>query len=333
MKQSVFKGLQVGIDKTDMDEKATPDCMNVRIDNPIGALNNLVGMVKHGGIGFNEAIVAIHQLEDYIFCLSGDTLHKGYGSWQNLEGFHCAYDLSYDPTTKYIYIADGTADCIVKTKIDGTGWLSYGTTGSGEGNFDGLRGISYDRTSGYIYIADTHNGRVVKTKIDGTGWTTLGGFDHPTGIYCDIYSEYIYVGQRGGSPRKLIKTKINGDGWTELTGMNDIWGIHYDKDSEFIYLADPGSPPQIVKTKINGDGWTTYEVPGALGIFYDKTSGYIYVINNNEGRLIRTKIDGSGYVTYDNFFQGGTMYGLDYDPVNGIAFMADGNRGQIIKVG
>ncbi|NOZ64123.1 MAG: hypothetical protein GXO71_04195, partial [Caldiserica bacterium] len=62
---------------------------------------------------------------------------------------------------------------IVKTKIDGTGWQTYGSKGPGVGQFNNPRGIDYDSITGYIYIADSGNNRIVKTKIDGTGWQTL----------------------------------------------------------------------------------------------------------------------------------------------------------------
>ena len=52
--------------------------------------------------------------------------------------------VDYDSSSGYIYIADSENNRIVKTKIDGTGWTTFGSEGSGAGEFSRPVGIHYD---------------------------------------------------------------------------------------------------------------------------------------------------------------------------------------------
>lgn len=155
---------------------------------------------------------------------------------------------------------------IVKTKIDGTGWTTYGSNGTGAGQFKSPSGVFYDSSSEYLYIADGNNHRLVKTKIDGTGWTTYGSsgsgtgqFNYPRGIFYDSSSDYIYVAD--SSNARLVKTKIDGTGWTIYGSSGSGTGqffyptdISYNSSTEDIYVVDYGNN-RLVKTKIDGTGW------------------------------------------------------------------------------
>jgi len=219
--------------------------------------------------------------------------------------YPCGID--YDPATEFIYVADYDNHRIVKTKIDGTGFVSLGSEGSGEGQFLNPSDVYYDPATEYLYIADRRNYRVVKTKIDGTGWTTYGSSGYGVGkfsgfldgLYYDPVSEFIYVmaGFEGSTYNKeLIKTKLDGSwtGWTTLGGFLASHCLHYDPASEFIYTTQ-GGDYAIIKTKIDGTGWVTYGTDGSgvgqffhpYGIFYDSNTKEIYVTGNNN-RIVKT---------------------------------------------
>jgi DNA-binding beta-propeller fold protein YncE len=131
--------------------------------------------------------------------------------------FMYPFDVAYDPTTDYVYIADTTNHRIVKTKLDGSEWYTFGTWGYGVYEFSYPRGVCYDVNSGYLYVADTDNNRIVKTKFDGTGWMTIGDnsdtyqFFYPTGIAYDSATDYIYVVDKLN--RRIVRTRIDGMGW------------------------------------------------------------------------------------------------------------------------
>jgi DNA-binding beta-propeller fold protein YncE len=112
---------------------------------------------------------------------------------QSKPSFNGPMGIAYDSANDYVYVADSGNNRIVKTKMDGTGWIAYGELGSTVGKFNNPSSIFYDTVGGYLYIADTGNTRIVKTKMDGTGWTTYGAsgtgvgqFSSPRGIYYDL---------------------------------------------------------------------------------------------------------------------------------------------------
>lgn len=172
--------------------------------------------------------------------------------WQSTGIGYFTTDVYYDSASEFIYGVSAN-DRINKKKIDGSGAVSYGTNGSGVGQFADPSGIWYDSASEFIYIADKDNNRIVKTKIDGTGWTVLGGFSSPRGIQYDPVTEYLYVANYGSS--QIIKTKIDGTGWTTLGGFSNPNDVSYDPATDYIYVADY-SNNRIVKTKMDGTGWT-----------------------------------------------------------------------------
>ena len=275
---------------------------------------------------------------------------SGVGEFNQPRGIH------YDVASEYIYVADTIYlgnHRIVKTKIDGTGWITYGSEGSGVGQFNQPKGIYYDATSGYIYIADFWNYRVVKTKIDGTGWTTYGSsgsgvgqFDKPSDIHYDTASGYIYIVDFYTNHR-IVKTKIDGTGWTTYGSSGSGVGqfgaggrIYYDATSGYIYIADYWNS-RIVKTKIDGTGWTTYGSWGSGvgefyypgGIYYDDASEYIYVVDNH--RIVKTKIDGTGWTTYGSSGSGVGQFDsfgdIHYDAVNGLIYVNDRGNYRIVE--
>ncbi|MBU1759201.1 right-handed parallel beta-helix repeat-containing protein, partial [Patescibacteria group bacterium] len=282
--------------------------------------------------------------------------------WTTLGGFYSPWGIYYDNASGYIYVANWAyQSSIVKTKIDGTGWTTYGTNGSGVGEFNWPTDIHYDSASEYIYVADGGNSRIVKTKIDGTGWTTYHGtygseFYWPTGIYYDSASEYMYVADSVylycGNHR-IVKTKIDGTGWTTLgtegSGVGEFayhQGIHYDSASEYIYVADGGytiANHRIVKTKIDGTGWTTYGTYGSgvgefsspWSIYYDSASEYMYVADRDNNRIVKTKIDGTGWATYGTYGwdvgEFASPCGIYYDNTTGYIYVTDSGNNRIVR--
>lgn len=88
-----------------------------------------------------------------------------------------------------IYIADKGNNRIVRvTDINGSNFTSYGTSGSGSGQFNAPNSIAVDST-GHIYIADTANNRIVRIdNMSGTNFTAYTAsatgtpFSAPKGI-------------------------------------------------------------------------------------------------------------------------------------------------------
>jgi len=96
---------------------------------------------------------------------------------------------------------DGVVGCSRVQKFDSNGnfLTSWGTNGSGNGQFYNPRGIIVDRMSGLVYVSDSGNHRV--EKFSGTGqflfsWGSLGSqngqFNLPMGIGLDSGGD-VYV--------------------------------------------------------------------------------------------------------------------------------------------
>ncbi|NJN67890.1 MAG: 6-bladed beta-propeller [Chloroflexaceae bacterium] len=76
-----------------------------------------------------------------------------------------------------LYVTDCDNHRVQVWSSDGTYERSWGSRGSGAGQFQGPAGIALDR-SGYIYVADRHNHRVQKFDADGNfilAWGSKGG--------------------------------------------------------------------------------------------------------------------------------------------------------------
>jgi DNA-binding beta-propeller fold protein YncE len=67
-----------------------------------------------------------------------------------------------------LWVADYGHDRVVKLAPDGHLLQSWGSRGSGPGEFVGPKGVAIDPVSGRLYVADTGNARVQRLAPDGT---------------------------------------------------------------------------------------------------------------------------------------------------------------------
>lgn len=83
--------------------------------------------------------------------------------------------------TGNVLVADYGRDRIVKLSPDGRLLQTWGTRGTGAGEFVGPKGVAVDPSTGKIYVADTGNGRVQRLQPDGTPDATWPMPSTPTG--------------------------------------------------------------------------------------------------------------------------------------------------------
>src|SRR5262249_59060781 len=72
-----------------------------------------------------------------------------------------------------VYVADTGNSRIQKCDASGTFLLTWGSFGSGNGQFFDRHGVATDG-SGDVYVADTDNNRIQKFDASGTFLTTWG---------------------------------------------------------------------------------------------------------------------------------------------------------------
>lgn len=123
----------------------------------------------------------------------------------------------------HIYIAGGTH--ILRLQgMTTVAAMTYGTAGTGDGQFNGLTGICLDGL-GKIYVADGVNNRISRINdIGGGGWVTFGAsgtgvnqFSGAFGIGIDRAGA-IYIGDRDNH-RVVRIDDMNGTNWTELDNL------------------------------------------------------------------------------------------------------------------
>ncbi len=102
----------------------------------------------------------------------------------------------------YVYVA-GASEFWRVQKFDSNGRfiLEWGSHGSGDGQFNFLRGgVAVDNTRGYVYVPDTNNHRIQKFDSNGnfiTKWGSYGSgegqFNYPFGVAVDSARGTVYV--------------------------------------------------------------------------------------------------------------------------------------------
>lgn len=103
-----------------------------------------------------------------------------------------------------VYVTDSGNHRVRKFTATGTLITSWGSSGTGDGMFNGPQGLAID-SSNNVYVADTGNNRIQKFNSSGgfiTKWGTPGSgnseFNSPTGVSADS-SGTIYVADSGNS--------------------------------------------------------------------------------------------------------------------------------------
>lgn len=270
------------------------------------------------------------------------------------ESFATPFGIQYEAATGLVYAVDSYRNCIIRTGIDGSQWLTFGSRGMGRMQFLDPKGLYLD-ASGYLYVSDAGNSRIVKTKMDGSYWVTLGGlrgmgtgqFANPRGITVDESTGYVYVADSGNN--RVVRTKMDGSGWqtwgTQGTGTNQFYlptGVGYDAATGYVYVVDTANC-RMVRGKMDGSEWTALGAfgPGRgqfrypRGIHYEQDGTFV-VADAGNCRMVRTDIAGS---TWQEFGSPGFGVGQFSNPrgvtvsAAGDLYVADTLNHRIAKTG
>jgi hypothetical protein len=204
-----------------------------------------------------------------------------------------AFNSAYTP----LYFSN-TGQLVRSDDLDGTNLATYGTQGSGVGQFNGAYGMAVD-SSGRIYVADTYNSRIVRIDdFKGTNWTTFGTygsgegqFNNPNAISIDAAGK-IYV-MDGGNSRLIRIDDMNGTNWTvATTGLGSGVGqfAQYSTAVAFdtfgsIYVADTGNKRIVRMDDLTGSGWTTLTQSPVIGSYIFFFGSPVGVAVDNAGRI------------------------------------------------
>jgi hypothetical protein len=220
--------------------------------------------------------------------------------WTATPSFY-PFCICSDPSG-FIYVADSRNDRVVKFYPNGTFITTWGTYGSGPGQFRAPAGVCSD-ASGYIYVIDRNNNRVEKFYANGTyimtwgsGGSSPGQFNFPVGIGSDP-SGNIYVADYNNN--RIQKFYPNGT--FILT-----WGTTGSDPGQFDLPEDVCSDP----------------------------SGYIYTCERTNDRVQKFYPNGTFITTWGSFGYGTSQFiypeGICSDPAGNI-YVADTGNARIQK--
>ncbi len=231
-----------------------------------------------------------------------------------------------------IYFTDFKHGRIIRIDdMTGKNWVSYGSLGTGIGQFTTPEKFSV-QPDGHIYIADPNGNRIVRIDdLTGKGWVSYGShgidggnsrgvgqFNQPHAVRLDAQGR-IYIAD-GGNCRIVRIDDMTGKGWTEYgtgkqcgqsaTTIGNTFDIAFDAQGR-IYTIDGTDTPRIIRIDdMTGKGFVTY---GTKGIGVDQFSepqsitfdaqGRIYVADENKdtqgGRIVRIDdMAGKGWTTF-----------------------------------
>ncbi len=125
---------------------------------------------------------------------------------------------------------------------------SYGTKGSGTGQFSTPAGIAVDPTTGNVFVADSGNGRVVELSVHAGSVTgvvqTFTGLTDPYGVAAN--GTYVAVAESEVGGPVLVLNESDGSVAATITGVADTTsgdGLYDPQDVAFgpngdLYIAD-----------------------------------------------------------------------------------------------
>ncbi|MFL6282571.1 MAG: immunoglobulin-like domain-containing protein [Pyrinomonadaceae bacterium] len=212
--------------------------------------------------------------------------------------FVSAADVAVDASNN-VYVADGfperTSGIVQKFNSSGTFVTSWGTQGTGSGQFiAGAGGLDAD-SAGNVYVADPGNHRVQKFSSGGafiTSWSVSG----PTGVAVDT-SDNVYVADVSSNSVKVFTStgvfvRQFGSGGSGDGQLNAPLALDVDASGN-VYVADSANN-RIEKFDSAGNfvsacggpaaGNGNEELSGPQGIAVD-SSGNTYVADTNNDRV------------------------------------------------
>lgn len=275
-----------------------------------------------------------------------------------------ASSLFFSAGSSGIYVGDGYTQTTQSNRIvrmsdmTGTGWTTFGSTGSGANQFSFPRGMfvySIDR----IYVADESNHRIVNFQgMTGAAWTTFGTqgygvnqFADPLGITLDRHMK-IYVTD-GWAHRVVRIDDMNGTNWTAVGSMgsgaqqfNAPAGVVVDA-TDRIYVVDSVNGRIVRMDNMTGSNWTTFGTTGSGQNQFDTpgwialdASGRIYISDSNNCRIVRINdMTGAGWITLGTPGSGvsqfnctGVQMGGIFVDTAGRIFVVDGDNHRIVRM-
>ena len=153
--------------------------------------------------------------------------------------------------------------------LNGTNWTTYGTYGSGVGQFTLPRSISVDPT-GHIWVLDGGNGLVRMDDMNGTNWTVVGSAGSGVGQFGAVAAApafdslgRIYVADAVN--RWIVRfDDLNFTNWTTLSQSQPVGPYIYSFGQLYGVAVDPAGKIYVANNTtivgvddMTGANWTS----------------------------------------------------------------------------
>ena len=353
VKQNSFGGMEVITAPLYIPDRKSVDAANIRLDNPIGGLNNEAGFVKTSTVGLNSPVIAIHELNDHTFVRSDQDLYLdlAFTDWLELfsvyQGSIVWSNIKWDNVNNFLY---GALSDFQKSSIDGSDWATGAIPGGA---------IQFSLDLPDIY-GSSGGSSIFRSEFDGTGYSTFGTNGDGSGqfhLIADVHynasTEYLYIRARNlaSTLTRFIKTKFDGTGWTEYSRGIENWRdtSGFDYDNEAFYYGRGGTFQNLIKTTIGGSTseFGSYGTSPAPGIFntiskvhHNHTDGKIYVVDSGFDHVVRfDDMSGTNWETFGSSGSGISQFNF-HSTLGGITcsnneanyiFVVDYNNNRVIR--
>ena len=227
-----------------------------------------------------------------------------------------------------VVVAENNADCVSVYSPNGEKLRSFGSHGSGQGQFDRPRGVAVD-DDGNILVADSRNHRIQKFNSDGEFITAVGSegnkplhFNVPTGIAIHPVSKRVYVTESLNRRVQILNPDLTSHTMFGIgKGCVEPRGLAFDSTHN-VYISEHRENTKIEICTENGDhlGWfgnVTLNSPFDVSIDSNNT---VYVCDSNNHRICIFDFNGT---LLHSFGSNGTAPG-QFDFPCGIAIDENG---------
>ena len=209
--------------------------------------NVCVGVIKPRGVAITADNYVIVSNDD---CIGKLRMNGSHIPVKAINYSGSARGVAISPISGQIYVAIWDRHSIIVFNSDLTFAHSFGSEGSGDGQFLFPFNIAIDN-DGLVYVTDCNNHRVQKFTPDGQFIAWFGGgkgagfgqLDKPSGIAIDNAGTGLVYVSEGGNSRISVFTRdgdfvrcFGGKGGSDEKFNNPL-GMAFDKDG-FLYICD-----------------------------------------------------------------------------------------------